>query len=149
MRLSVENSLFFDEVEKLLQQGKQVTIKVRGCSMMPWLRDGQHSVVVQRHVDADVKVGAVMFFIYRGQWVMHRLLRIDGDRLYFAGDGNYKIQESVERDAVRGVVLSVIMPSGREVRCDSRLWRFRSWVWLMLPAIVRRYILAVMRRLKL
>ena len=149
MALNVENNIFFDQVESLLSQGEHVTIKVRGESMMPWLRDGRHSVVVRRHTDADVKAGVVMFYVYRGQWLMHRLRKIDGDKLYFAGDGNYKQWEVVEREALRGIVVSIISPAGKETRCESVVWRLQSRMWLILPAIVRRYILAVVRRLKL
>ena len=149
MALNVENSIFFSEVESLLSQGESVTIKVRGCSMMPWLRDGKHSVVVRRHVATDVKVGVVMFYVYRGQWLMHRLRKIDGDKLYFAGDGNYRQWEIVGLEALRGVVVSIISPVGRVMKCESGVWRFKSCLWLTLPAIVRRYILAIVRRLKL
>ena len=149
MKLQVDNKIFFAEVENLLAEGESVTVRVRGCSMMPHLRDGKHSVVVRRCKADDIKLGAVMFFEYRGQWIMHRLRRIEGDRLIFAGDGNYKLEEVVRRDALRGVVTDIITPSGYKFSCKSFLWRLKSGVWLMLPAIVRRYMLAIIRRLKL
>lgn len=149
MKLQVDNKIFFAEVESLLAEGESVTVRVRGCSMMPHLRDGKHSVVVRRCEAEDIKLGAVMFFEYRGQWIMHRLRRIEGDKLIFAGDGNYKLEEVVGRDALRGVVTDIISPSGKKFSCESFLWRFKSGAWLMLPAIVRRYMLAIIRRLKL
>jgi hypothetical protein len=149
MKLQVDNKIFFAEVENLLAEGESVTVRVRGCSMMPHLRDGKHSVVVRRCKAEDIKLGAVMFFEYRGQWIMHRLRRIEGEKLIFAGDGNYKLEEVVGRDALRGVVTDIISPSGYKFSCESFLWRFKSGVWLMLPAIVRRYMLAIIRRLKL
>ena len=149
MKLQVDNKIFFAEVENLLAEVESVTVRVRGCSMMPHLRDGKHSVVVRRCKAEDIKLGAVMFFEYRGQWIMHRLRKIEGEKLIFAGDGNYKLEEVVGRDALRGVVTDIISPSGKKLSCESFLWRFKSWVWLMLPAIVRRYMLAIIRRLKL
>ena len=149
MKLQVDNKIFFAEVENLLAEGKNVTVRVRGCSMMPHLRDGKHSVVVRRCKAEDIKLGAVMFFEYRGQWIMHRLRRIEGERLIFAGDGNYKLVEIVGREALRGVVTDVILPSGKKLSCEGFKWRFKSGVWLMLPAIVRRCLLAIIRRLKL
>ena len=149
MKLQVDNKIFFAEVESLLAEGESVTVRVRGCSMMPHLRDGKHSVVVRRCEAEDIKLGAVMFFEYRGQWIMHRLRRIEGEKLIFAGDGNYKLVEIVGRDALRGVVTDIISPSGKKLSCESFLWRFKSGAWLMLPAIVRRYMLAIIRRLKL
>ena len=149
MKLQVDNKIFFAEVENLLAEGESVTVRVRGCSMMPHLRDGKHSVVVRRCKAEDIKLGAVMFFEYRGQWIMHRLRRIEDDRFIFAGDGNYKLVEIVGRDALRGVVTDIILPSGKKLSCEGFKWRFKSSAWLMLPAIVRRYMLAIIRRLKL
>ena len=149
MKLQVDNKIFFAEVENLLAEGESVTVRVRGCSMMPHLRDGKHSVVVRRCKAEDIKLGAVIFFEYRGGWIMHRLRKIEGDRLTFAGDGNYKLEEIVGREALRGVVTDIITPSGKKFSCESFLWRFKSGAWLMLPAIVRRYMLAIIRRLKL
>ena len=149
MKLQVDNKIFFAEVENLLAEGESVTVMVRGCSMMPHLRDGKHSVVVRRCKAEDIKLGAVMFFEYRGQWIMHRLRRIEDEKLIFAGDGNYKLEEVVGRDALRGVVTDIISPSGYKLSCESFLGRFKAGAWLMLPAIVRRYMLAIIRRLKL
>lgn len=148
MKLVVDNDIFFAEVERLLDAGDAITIKVRGVSMMPLLRDGVHSVILRRHKDVDIKLGAVMFFCYRGRWFMHRLLKIEGDVLCFAGDGNYKQWECVSRSDVKGVVTAVVSRSGRVKDCDSLSWRVKSKIWLMLPPIVRRYILAIIRRVK-
>ena len=149
MALQINNKIFFAEVERLLSKGESVTVKVRGYSMMPLLRDGRHSVVVRRCEESDVKLGAVIFFEYHGQWIMHRLRKIEGERLIFAGDGNYQLEEIVGQDELRGVVTDVISESGKRLSCDSFWWRFRSGAWLMFPAIVRRYMLAIIRRLKL
>ena len=148
MKMVVDNDTFFAEVERLLDAGESVTIKVRGVSMMPLLRDGVDSVVLRRHVDDDIKPGAVMFFCYRGRWFMHRLCRIDGDVLYFAGDGNYKQCECVCRADVKGIVTDIVSKSGKKTRCDAMSWRVKSKMWLMLPPMVRRYILAIIRRIK-
>lgn len=149
MKLQLNNDIFFAQVERMLSQGEQVTFKVRGFSMMPWLRDGRHSVVITRHSESDIRVGNILFFLYQDKWIMHRLRRIEGDRLCFAGDGNYKQKEWVGRDAVRGVVKAIVTPDEKLLYCEDFSWRFRSKVWLVLPAIIRRYILAVIRRLKL
>ena len=148
MKLQVDNKIFFAEVENLLAEGESVTVRVRGCSMMPHLRDGKHSVVVRRCEAEDIKLGAVMFFEYRGQWIMHRLRKIEGDRLIFAGDGNYKQCECVSRADVKGIVTDIVSRSGKKTRCDAMSWRVKSKMWLMLPPIVRRYILAIIRRIK-
>ena len=147
--MKLENRLFFEQVDTLLSDSRRVTLKVRGNSMNPWLWDGRHSVVVRRHTEEDVHRGEVLFFVSDGRWIMHRLERVEGDVLTFAGDGNYRLKECVRKEDVRGVVESVVTPSGRVIRCDGWEWRVKSRLWLVLPAIVRRYVLAVVRRIKL
>lgn len=147
MRLN--NNIFFAEVEQLLSENRDVEIPVRGNSMRPLLRDGKDRVVMRRCNVTDLQLGAVMLFRYGEQFIMHRVVEIDGDRVIFAGDGNYKQQEAVTKSAVVAKVVCVVRPSGRRIYCDSRQWRIMSRMWLILPRELRRIILGVMRRIKI
>ncbi len=145
----IKNNIFFAEVEQLLSEGQDVTIMVKGNSMRPLLRDGRDRVVMRRHRDEDIRKGAVMLFRYRGSYVMHRVVKIEGDVVIFEGDGNYRLQEVVMRKDIVAVVTAVILPSGKSLSCDGRRWRMASWWWLSKSRIERRVILGIMRRLKL
>lgn len=149
MQIELQNKIFFAEVERQLAEGHTVTIKVKGHSMTPLLRDGRDSVVVRAVRSEDIKLGQLMFFRYRGAWVMHRLCRIDGECLTFAGDGNYRKQESVLRSDVVATVIAVRRKDGRVVSCDSRRWHRASTLWLALHPFIRRVILSIIHRLKL
>ena len=65
----------------------------------------------------------------------------------FRDDGNPYKQERCHRNDIVGVVESVIREDGREVSCTTRAWHIRERMWLILPAIVRRYALGIMRRM--
>ncbi len=147
MRLS--NKIFFAEVEELIAAGEQVTILVRGNSMRPLLRDGRDKVVLRRCTDADIRKGAVILFRHRGAHIMHRVVRVEGDVVIFAGDGNYKMQEVAMRKDIVAVVDAVVRPSGRRIECRGRRWRILSHLWLSLSSFERRVILAIMRRLNM
>lgn len=148
--IKIQNRDFFAEVERELIKGNSVTIKVRGFSMMPLLRDGRDSVVARKVREDDIKVGQVMFFRYRDTWIMHRLRSIDGDRLTFVGDGNnYLQQEHVHRLDVVATVVAVKRDDGREISCQSLRWRLLSSLWLMLRPTFGRIILGINRRLNL
>ena len=147
--MRLKNDIFFAEVEELLDEGRQVTILVRGNSMLPLLRDGRDKVVLRKANDEDIRKGAVMLFRYRGSHVMHRVTRIEGDVVIFEGDGNYKVQEIALRKDIVAVVEAVVRPSGKRIECSSRRWRFLSFMWLSQMRIERRVILGIMRRLKL
>ncbi|MBR7114861.1 MAG: peptidase S41, partial [Alistipes sp.] len=79
--------------------------------------------------------------------VLHRIEKIEGDRITFAGDGNYKIKEVATRQDIVAVMVAVKRASGRRVECSGKSWRWQSRAWLMLPAFVRRVILGIRRRL--
>ena len=140
---SIDNGIFFREVERLLDEGDSVTIRVRGNSMRPLLRNGRDRIILKKATEEDLCKGAVMLFRYRGTYCVHRVVRIDGDTVIFAGDGNYRTEER----AARGDIMAVMRPSDRIVECASIRWRLQSAVWLALPQIVRRGILGVLRRL--
>ena len=146
--VTLNNNLFFGEVERLLSDGEDVTIMVRGNSMRPLLRDGRDKVVVRCFCGENIALGDVMLFRYNGGYIMHRVVRIEGDRIVFAGDGNYKRWEIAARRDVVARIVAVIRPSGRRVNFDSQRWRTLSTAWLVLPQIVRRVILGVLRRIK-
>ena len=145
----VNYNLFFVEVEQFLTEGGDVTILVKGNSMRPLLRDRRDKVIMCRHTDADIKCGAIMLFRHNGTYVMHRVVRIDGDTIVFEGDGNYKRKEIVTRSDIIALVKTIIRPSGRSVECSSRCWHTMSRMWLILPRELRRIILGVMRRIKI
>lgn len=144
--MKLRNDIFFAEVERMLSEGEEVAIVVRGYSMTPLLRNGKDKAILRRVQPSDIRVGQVVLFRYRGAHVLHRIERIEGDSVIFAGDGNYKIKEQATKADIVATMIAVERPSGRRIACSSGRWRFWSGVWLMLPAFVRRVILGVRRR---
>ncbi len=113
MRLG--NDLFFAEIERLLGEGSEVRFRIHGFSMRPLLRNGRDTVVVAPRGEAPLRVLDIVLFRYRGRHVLHRIVRIEGDRLTLAGDGNYRIREQCSAADVAGVVRRVVRPSGRGI----------------------------------
>lgn len=145
--MQISNDIFFAEVERLLGEGGDVMIIIRGNSMQPMLRDGRDRVVLRRYEGDEIRVGDVMLFRYRGEYVLHRVVKVDGERILFAGDGNYKRKEqATTKDIVARMVAYV--KDGRRVECSDEEWLRYSRVWMALPMIVRRVILGVKRRIK-
>lgn len=145
--MKLSNELFFAQVESLLSTGEEVEILVKGHSMTPLMLSGKDVAILRSATDADIKVGAVVLFRYRGAHVLHRIEKIEGDRITFAGDGNYKIKEVATRQDIVAVMVAVKRSSGRRVECSEKSWHWQSRAWLTLPAFVRRVILGIRRRL--
>ena len=122
-----------------LSEGKDAMITARGSSMLPFIRDGRDSIRLRKR--EDVAVGDIVFAkLPTGSFVLHRVIRIDGDELTLMGDGNLKGTESCRKGDVKGTVVEIQDEKGRAKRMhDGRIWR------RLMP--LRRIILGIYRRL--
>lgn len=149
MKLELRNDIFFAEVELMISEGQSVTIPVKGFSMRPMMRSEKERVILTAHSDNNIKQGAVMLFRHNGQHIMHRIVKIEGRNITFAGDGNYNKTEQATKEDIVAKVTTIIRPSGRAISLDSLRWKIYSTLWLALPKIVRRFILGLTNKLKL
>lgn len=147
MRLELSNELFFAEVEQLISQGESITITIKGNSMRPWLQNSKHKVIVKPLADSILQCGDIALFRYKGKHILHRVVKIENDKITFSGDGNIGIKEQASKDDVIALVESIITTSGRVIECNSNEWKTKSKLWLALPQFARRIILGILRRL--
>ena len=120
-------------------EGKTVTLPLRGRSMRPFLEDGRDKALLT--ISNDLNVGdAVLAEIYPGHFVLHRIIRIDGDNVTLRGDGNLS-NEHCKLSDVRAKAIGFFR-KGRDKAdmTDGRKWRIYSWFWMRLYPI-RRYLL--------
>ena len=137
-----------NSIEHLVAPGDRFKIMVTGYSMLPLLGYGRDVIVVRRTEGDEPILGRIaMFSTADRHIVVHRVVGIDGDMVIFQGDGNPYSVERCQRNEVIGVVEDVIREDGRVVSCTTRLWRLRERVWLWQPRIIRRYALAILRRM--
>lgn len=139
------NQLFFEQVEAMLAEGREVQIRMKGHSMRPLLRSERDQVVLSPcTAPARLQPGDIVLFRTYGRHILHRIVRRDGDRLTLAGDGNYRITEQCTTRDVVGVATRAIRASGRTVGFDSPGWRLRSRLWLSIPPWLRQQLLRVL-----
>lgn len=143
--LVLPNELLLGEVSALLAEGKSVVLKTKGNSMLPLIRGDRDSV--ELHLENSVRENdIVLAHLPGGQYVLHRVIAIDGENVTLMGDGNIRGTEHCRMGDICGTVLFVVREDGTrvDVRSDRALRRAVIWRRL-LP--VRRYILGVYRRL--
>lgn len=140
------NELLIREIRRTLAEGKQVELKAKGNSMLPFIRDGRDSVLLER--PTKIRVGDILLGEYApDSFVLHRFVRKENGRLVLMGDGNLRGEEKCFPGNIVARVVRIIRPNGRSVDCDAWAFRFRSGCWrLLLP--VRRYLLAIIRRIR-
>lgn len=147
-RMRISNELFFEEVERLLSEGLEAEFILRGFSMRPLLEDKRDRVIVAPLRGERPQCGEVYLFRYRGRHLLHRLHRIEGEELVMRGDGNYLLEERCRACDLVARLVRVRRASGKVIDCASTSWRRKSKLWCALPAMVRRIILGVLRRVK-
>ena len=139
------NSEFIPEIIKLLDEGHTVTLLLRGYSMRPFLEDGRDKALIVKA--KNPKVGApVLAEIEQGHFVLHRIVKINGDEVVLRGDGNLNVEHCRMSD-VKGEAIGFYR-KGRDKmdKTNGLKWIAYSLVWsLLLP--VRRYLLAIYRRI--
>jgi len=154
----IAGALFVQELQKLLGQGISVILKTKGSSMLPFIRGSRDRV---RLVKPDnLFVGDIVLANFPDEThVLHRIVAFldagdnwisdfqNGCTVVLMGDGNLRKQERCKADDILGKVVSIVRPSGKELRCDNLLMSFAAFSWRTWMKPFRRLILAVLRRI--
>lgn len=143
--VQLANSQLIPEVVKLLEDGHTVTLRLKGFSMRPFLEDNRDKALL---VKADaVSVGqAVLAEIRPREYVLHRVIAINGQHVTLLGDGNLLPEHCLLQDVKASVI--GFYRKGRDTLDYTlgRKWRWYSAVWMSLRPI-RRYLLGLYRRI--
>lgn len=144
-KLIIPNNELFDEVCSLLEEGKRVSILAKGNSMLPFIRGGRDSVLLE-NAPENIQRGDIVLFKTEGHYVLHRIICIDGDRVTLMGDGNLSGREHCRRKDVVGKVVRILPPGRKAIDCNTPLERKKAALWrILLP--LRRYLLGCYRRI--
>lgn len=139
-----DNDIILEAI-RLVKEGVSVTLPVNGNSMLPYIIGGKESVILQE--PTYPKVGdVVLAWVEDRRYVVHRIIKLDYDRVTLMGDGNVKGTEHCLLKDVKARVTHVVSADNKKRDLYSR-WRVRAaklWYWLR-P--IRRYLLAIYRRL--
>lgn len=140
-----ENSLLLPEIVKILNEGHTVTLNLKGFSMRPFLENERDKALLVR--PSNPKVGdPVLAEVYPGHYVLHRIIKIEGDNVTLRGDGNLASEHCKLENICAGVIGFYRKGRKKLDRTDGRKWKVYSFVWTHLYPI-RRYLLAFYRRI--
>ena len=135
----VANEVILEDAAALMLEGREVTLRPLGNSMLPFIRGGRDSVRLKKM--PTVTVGDMLLVRLNGpRYVLHRLIAREGERLTLMGDGNLAGTESCTTADVLGTV-TAIERGRRVIKPGNGRW------WRRIPPFFRRYILAIYRRI--
>lgn len=116
--------------EQLLDQDGHLAYTNKGVSMMPLLRQGRDVMLIEKKGEKPCrKLDAVLFRrpseSGRDAYVMHRILRVNGDGTYWIIGDNCISGETVQEEQILGILTGVL----RDGKPLSFLgWRYQLYV---------------------
>ncbi|MDY6206146.1 MAG: S24/S26 family peptidase [Prevotella sp.] len=139
------NAVLLPEVVKMLQEGRTVTLLLKGYSMRPFLEDGRDKALLARPVNPNIG-DPVLAEITPGRFVLHRIIGMTDEKVTLLGDGNL-VTETCRPENICGSVIGFFRKGRKEMdKTDGWKWKTYSWIWMRMRPI-RRYLLAFYRRI--
>ena len=121
-----------EEAVRLVQEGVTVTFPVTGQSMLPFIIGGKESVILHSP-GGIVDVGdVVLAWVDGNRYVVHRIIKLDYDRVTLMGDGNVAVTEHCRLNDIKARVTHVVDAKDKTHYLYNR-WRMlgaKVWYWL-------------------
>jgi hypothetical protein len=139
----VDTTEYLSVLKELVEEGREVRLKIAGESMVPFLREHRDEVFFRKPTEA-LKKGDIVFYQREGgQFVMHRIQRVKPEGYFIIGDNQTVVEGPVAKAQIFGVVTKVIR-DGVEMGPGDFWWEFFEHVWIrMIP--LRRCVMRVYR----
>ena len=144
-RKEFENSQLFPFLISEIEAGHTINLGLRGNSMRPFLESDRDVALLTKPVAPRVGL-PVLAEVSPGRYVMHRIVKIDGEHLTLRGDGNYHCEECKVSDIRTGVAGFYRKGRKKMDPVDGWKWRTYSWCWTHTPLKLRMYMLSFYRR---
>ena len=136
--MSIEFSLLESEpiIREVTESGGEIRIFPKGTSMLPLLRQGKDSVVL---VQADGALSRGDVPLYKrddGQYVLHRIVKVEKDGTYtMCGDNQTALERGIRSEQVIAVASAVYR---KDKRVEKSALSYRLYVLLWRSFFVRR-----------
>ena len=122
--------------------GITVWFQVTGNSMFPFIRAFRDDVMIISIPKEEYKIGDIVLFPAKrkgGDYCLHRLYKMDGDRVQTFGDGCKRPDEWFTKEKLLGKAV-LIKRGNKTIDCESPNWirRFRWWnrFWRIRPVML-------------
>jgi hypothetical protein len=132
--------------EQIEKEGK-ILVSPLGISMMPILRQKRDIMLIEK-ISKPLKVkDAVLFKRESGQYVMHRIIRINKDGYDIRGDNCINTEYAIKPSQIVGIMTGFYRDE-KFIDCKKNIL-YRTYVIFARPIYYfRRYSAAIMRRIK-
>lgn len=141
-KITIPNVILLAEVERMLKEGINVTLRTKGNSMLPFIHGGKDSVILTGTF-LLCKGDIVLAKTDKDNYVLHRVIEISSQNVILMGDGNLRGTETCHRENICGKVITILQ-NGKKINPYSQKARWLSACWFRLLPI-RKYLLVIYR----
>ena len=121
-------------LEKYLsEQGKVISSNV-GVSMLPLLRQGKDLFFIEKKGSERCKVGDVVLYRRKRQYVLHRIIEVREKDYVILGD-NCTIKEYGIKDSDILATMTSFIRNGKEHSVNELAYKIYSFMWLKFAPI--------------
>ena len=99
-------------IEEVISSGGEFRLYPRGISMLPLLRQGSDSVVLVS-LDTVAKNDMILYRRNDGQFVLHRVIKIEGDEYVMCGDNQTFLEYGIKRENLLAKVNAIYRDEDR------------------------------------
>ena len=118
----------YDEtIREVLDSGGAFRIYPRGTSMLPLLREGVDSVMLEKPDDV-LKKGDIAFYRRdNGGYVLHRVIKVKGGYV-MCGDNHLMLENGIEQRQIIGRVCAIYR-GDKQLSMNGLKYRFYCLLW--------------------
>lgn len=130
MKKIVEIDTYMPVFQKLIREGKEISLTITGNSMSPFLVHERDQIMIAPP-DGSWKKGDMAFYKRaNGQYVMHRIYKVDKEGgCFFIGDGQQKIEGPIAPEQIFGKI-TLVRRKGKWIGKEDFWWFFFEKIWI-------------------
>jgi len=143
------NDVYIEAVKIEIAKGKQVRLRTKGQSMIPFITGNRDQIIIEQVNDNSFLKGAILLVqLSEKRFVAHRVWKVkENNMLILRGDGNIRQVEQCSRNNVIAEIIAVIK-NGKIIKKGSFRWNVSRFLWPSNP-ILRRLFLGIRRKIQL
>lgn len=125
----VSPDLVMEPLLGLLAETAAVPLVISGSSMTPFLASGRDTVYLSAISEPLKRGDMVLYRRDNGRYVLHRILRVNGDSYTMVGDAQSVPEPGIRREQILAIVTAVRRKE-KLLRKGSFWWAFFERVWI-------------------
>lgn len=143
--MQLNNAEFLPLAISYLETKDSVKIPLKGYSMRPFL-ESERDYAALGKAHAPVVGEPVLALLPDKRWVLHRIVKVEGDNITLLGDGNLS-PEYCKASDIKASIIGFYRKNRNTIdRVDGKKWKIYSFFWMHLFPI-RRWMLLLYRML--